>query len=205
MRAYAATKNAGKLRELQALFVPFGWEILAYEGYVDPAEGEHSYAGNAALKARALAAQLRAAGVRAPALGDDSGLEVNALGGRPGVLSARYGGAQATWPTRRAALCAEIAASDSADRGARFVCALHVVDADGAEYAVLETLEGEIAPVDRGGAGFSYDPIFLYPPLNRTFGELNEGEKNEISHRARAVRALEAAFARGSRARKANV
>jgi XTP/dITP diphosphohydrolase len=205
VRVYAATKNAGKLRELQALFLPLGLEICAYEGYADPAEGDCSYAANAALKARALAAQLRAAGLGAAALGDDSGLEVTALGGRPGVLSARYGGADAAWPSRRARLCAEMRASGCANRGARFVCALHMVDADGAEYAVFEALEGEIAFADRGKAGFSYDPIFLYPPLGRTFGELSEAEKNAISHRARAVRALQAVFLRGSPGRKANL
>ena len=131
MRVYVATKNAGKLRELRALFVPFGWEIAVYDGYADPAEGEAFIRRNAALKARALAAQLRAAGVRAAALGDDSGLEVTALGGRPGVLSARYGGTQATWAQRRAILREEIAASGCADRSARFVCALHLVDASG--------------------------------------------------------------------------
>jgi XTP/dITP diphosphohydrolase len=205
MRVCAATKNAGKLRELQALFLPSGLEVCVYEGYADPPEGEQSYVGNAALKARALAAQLRAAGLRVPALGDDSGLEVTALGGRPGVLSARYGGTDASWPMRRAMLRAEISASGSTNRGARFVCALHLVAADGAEYAVVEALEGEIAFADRGDAGFSYDPTFLYPPLGKTFGELSEEEKNAISHRARAVRALQEVVSRGSQGRKANV
>jgi XTP/dITP diphosphohydrolase len=209
MRIYAATKNAGKLRELRALFLPLGIEMCAYGGYADPAEGESSYASNAALKARALAAQLRAAGVRGAALGDDSGLEVAALDGRPGVLSARYGGAATSWPERRAMLCAEVAASGRSEREARFVCALHLIDAEGGEYSVFEVLDGEIVFSDRGDAGFSYDPIFLYPPAGKTFGELSEEEKNAISHRARAVRALQAAMgkaspSRGSEARKAN-
>ena len=104
MRVVAATKNAGKLRELQAIFAPLGWRIEADPNYVDPPEGETSYAANAALKARALRAQLLAAGRTDPVIGDDSGLEVAALQGKPGVLSARYAGDEATWPQRRAKL-----------------------------------------------------------------------------------------------------
>ncbi len=93
MLVYAATTNSGKLRELAALFAGTGWEIELYAGYREPVEGESSYAENAALKARALRAQLvRAGRADAAALGDDSGIEVTALDGRPGVLSARYGG-----------------------------------------------------------------------------------------------------------------
>jgi XTP/dITP diphosphohydrolase len=198
MRVYVATKNVGKLRELQALLLPAGWELDVYERYVEPSEGESSYADNAALKARALATQLRVEGMSEAALGDDSGLEITALGGRPGVLSARYGGATAPWPTRRAMLLEEMLASGNVDRSACFVCALHMVKADGSECAALEALQGEITLADRGEGGFSYDPIFLYPPLGCTFGELREEEKNAISHRALAVRSLLTASARGS-------
>jgi XTP/dITP diphosphohydrolase len=172
--------------------------LHAYEAYVDPAEGDNSYLDNAALKARALASQMRAAGVSAPVLGDDSGLEVDVLGGRPGVLSARYGGEEASWGQRRALLLAELAALPHADRTARFICALHLVGIDGREYAVVEDVEGEIAQAERGEWGFGYDAIFSYPPLGRTFGELMEEEKNAVSHRLRAVRALLAIFTRGS-------
>ena len=200
MRVYVASKNAGKIRELQALFAPAGWELRTYEGYADPVEGEASYADNAALKARALAAQLSAAGITAPALGDDSGLEVTVLDGRPGVLSARYGGAEAPWAERRRMLLEEIAASGRADRSARFVCALHLVAEEGREYAVFEALPGEIAACDQGVGGFSYDPIFTYPPVGKTFGELSDVEKNAVSHRALAARALLRAWPRGSEA-----
>ncbi len=202
-RIYIATTNAGKLRELRALCAPLGWEPLVYDGYVAPPEGERSYADNAALKARALAERLRVDGIAAAALGDDSGLEVNALDGRPGVLSARYGGAETPWPQRRAMLLAEVAASGAVDRGARFVCALHLVASDGREHAVLETVEGRIPLVERGAAGFSYDPIFEYPPLGRTFGELSEEEKNAVSHRTRALRALFGEISRGLGAKEA--
>lgn len=111
MRVYIATKNAGKLRELRQILAAYGWEACAFEGYADVVEGETSYAENAALKARALRGALDAAGIADPALGDDSGLEVAALGGRPGVLSARYGGAGATWADRRRLLLADTAAA----------------------------------------------------------------------------------------------
>jgi XTP/dITP diphosphohydrolase len=195
---YVATKNAGKLRELQTLFAPAGWMLLPYADYQDPAEGEASYAENAALKARALAAQLRRAGITAAALGDDSGLEVRALGGRPGVLSARYGGAAASWAERRQMLLAELTATRSPDRGARFVCALHLVESDGSEFAVAADVSGLLPLTERGAQGFSYDPIFEYPPVGRTFAELSEAEKNAVSHRGRAVAALLAAHLAGS-------
>jgi XTP/dITP diphosphohydrolase len=195
---YVATKNQGKLRELQTLFAPAGWTLLPFADYRDPAEGEASYAENAALKARALAAQLRHAGIAAAVLGDDSGLEVRALGGRPGVLSARYGGERASWAQRRQILLAEVAATASGDRGARFVCALHLVENNGNEFAVEADVAGVLALTERGTQGFSYDPIFAYPPAGRTFAELSEAEKNAVSHRGRAVAALLAARFAGS-------
>jgi len=190
MLIYVATKNGGKLRELRQLFAPFGWRLETYIGYADVAEGDTSYAENAALKAAALHAQLRSAGESANVLGDDSGLEVSALGGRPGVLSARYGGAQASWHERRAHLLAELAATGSADRSARFVCALHFIGGDGRVRAVLREVAGTIASTEAGERGFSYDPIFWYPPAGKTFAELTDSQKNRISHRGLAARAL---------------
>ncbi len=200
MLVYVATKNAGKLRELQAMFARAGWRLEVFPDYVDVAEGERSYADNAALKARALHAQLAAAGIRAAVLGDDSGLEVAALSGRPGVLSARYGGNGATWPERRRALLGELASTGDAERRGRFVCAIHFIDADDAELAVERDLPGRIAPEERGEQGFSYDPIFLYEPRGLTFGELCDEEKNAVSHRARAVQAVLEAYAARSQA-----
>ena len=193
---YVATKNAGKLRELRAMFARAGIAVETYSAYVDVAEGETSYAVNAALKAQALRAQLVAQGIAAAVLGDDSGLEVRALGDRPGVLSARYGVSDATWSQRRHGLIGELDRTGSTDRAARFVCALHYVDAGGRETAVLETIDGEIATTERGDDGFSYDPIFVVPDRGgRTFAELPAEEKNRISHRARAVDALLARLA----------
>jgi XTP/dITP diphosphohydrolase len=191
MRVYAATKNQGKLRELRAIFGALtDWDVVSFERYEAPMEGESSYAGNAALKARALAAQLRAAGIDGAVVADDSGLEVGALGGRPGVLSARYGGAGATWAERRGNLIAEVDASGSADRRARFVCAMHLVLPDGREVATEASVEGRLATEARGDGGFSYDAIFEFPPEGKTFAELSEAEKNAVSHRAKAARRL---------------
>ena len=188
---YAATTSRDKMRELRALFAPFGWELDVFDAYVPPAEGQTSYGDNAALKARALAAQLRDAGVSSAAVvADDSGIEVDALGRRPGVLSARYAGEDAPWGTRLATLLDELARTGSPDRRGRFVCAMHFVGSGGEEFAVEGSVEGEIAHSPRGHGGFGYDPIFYYPPLARAFAELTAEEKNAVSHRARAARAL---------------
>ena len=196
MRVYAATRNAGKLLELEALFDGAPFALATFEGYEDPVEGDVSYADNAALKARALHAQLARAGQPAHVLADDSGLEVYALGRRPGVLTAFYGGSELPWGERRRKLLAELAETGSADRRARFVCALHFVDRDGREFATMGTVDGEIATEERGEMGFSFDPVFLYRPAGRTFAELDAREKNRVSHRAIAAAALVAALAR---------
>lgn len=199
MHVYVATNNAGKFAELRAIFGRFGWVLERHPAYRDVAEGDTSYAGNAALKARALSAMLHELGRPAAVLGDDSGLEVTALDGRPGVRSARYGAPGATWPERRRALLSEVAATGPTDRHARFVCALHLIEANGRTYAVERTLDGKLATQERGVAGFSYDPLFVYVPLALTFGELDERTKNDVSHRARAAQALlEAVVSAGS-------
>ncbi len=156
---------------------------------MSPDEDDETYAGNAAIKARALRTQLLAAGIDAPVIADDSGLEVAALAGRPGVRSARYGAPDATWSDRRRELLAEVAATGFSDREARFICALSYLDAAG-EIAVRGEVAGAIAAAERGDGGFSFDSIFLYPPLGRTFAEIDEAKKNAISHRGVAARAL---------------
>jgi XTP/dITP diphosphohydrolase len=188
---YVATSNAGKLREMEALFVAAPFVLAAFADYVSPVEGDASYTDNAALKARALHAQLREAGLPANVLADDSGLEVEALGGRPGVLTAEYGGNDVSWSDRRRRLLAEVADAPAGEaRRARFVCALHLIDDAGRELSAQGAVEGEIASEERGERGFSFDPIFFYPPLGRTFAELTAREKNQVSHRAVAAASL---------------
>jgi non-canonical purine NTP pyrophosphatase (RdgB/HAM1 family) len=190
VRVYLASKNAGKRAEFQALFAGTGIDLLEFPGYRDVVEGESDYAENAALKARALREQLLSAGIEAAVLADDSGLEVTALDGRPGVITAYYGGTGLTWPERREYVLSELSRTASPDRDARFVCYLHFIDEDGVETAVNASVDGTIATRDRGEHGFSFDPIFVYPAAQKTFSELTEKEKNAVSHRRRAVAEL---------------
>lgn len=190
MLLYAATKNAGKVRELRDIFAPYGVEIVEPATYVQPEETSDTYAGNAAIKARGLHEQLLAAGLRGAVVSDDSGLEIAALGGRPGVYSARYGGDDATWAQRREMLLREVAASGSDDRGARFVCVLCYIGEDGREIYAEGFAEGELSRNERGELGFSYDPIFYDPGEHATFAELSEARKNAVSHRAKAAHEL---------------
>ena len=177
------------------MFAQSELDLATYEPYRDPEEGETSYFDNALLKARALRAQLIEAGVRGAAvLADDSGIEVDAFGGKPGVLSARYGGESTPWPQRRAYLLAQL--KDARDRGARFVCVMAFIDPDGREIVVRGDVRGEIPNEERGTNGFGYDPVFFYAPVGRTFAEIPEAEKNALSHRGRAARMLLEALSR---------
>ncbi len=195
MLTFVATKNLGKLDEMQAIFAASTLELRPYDAYAEVIEGERSYAENAELKAAALRAQLQAAGIHAAVLADDSGLEVRALGGRPGVLSSRYAGSEADWPARRARLLAELGEVPSVRRGAKFVCAMVLLLADGSASMGYGEVAGEIAAAERGGGGFGFDPIFYYPPEGVTFAELSPGRKNALSHRRRAAEALLSALA----------
>ncbi|HEX8805643.1 MAG TPA: non-canonical purine NTP pyrophosphatase, partial [Candidatus Aquilonibacter sp.] len=147
------------------------------------------------LKARALREQLLAAGIRnAAVLADDSGIELDALGGGPGVDSATYAGVGTSWPNRLATMMRAVAANGNTSRGARFVCIMALILPDGEEVVVQGDVRGEIAHQLRGENGFGYDPLFYYPPIGKTFGEIPERQKNQLSHRGRAARALLAAL-----------
>ena len=189
MKTYVATRNAGKLRELKALFAS-ELALASYRKYSAVAEDAESYTGNALLKARALVAALQASGVCAAALADDSGLEVDALHGRPGIHSARYGGTQIGWPQRRAALLAELRGIPPYRRTARFVCALALLRPDREPVVVTGEVGGYILESESGSNGFGYDALFFHPPSGRSFAALSEKEKNAVSHRRRAADAL---------------
>ena len=166
-------------------------ELRTYAEYRDPEEGHDSYIDNALLKARALRSQLLEAGILdAAVLADDSGIELDALGGGPGVDSAVYAGAQTAWPERLATMMREVAGHANGGRGARFICVMALILPDGREIVVQGDVRGEIATQLRGENGFGYDPLFYYPPIGKTFGEIREHEKNQLSHRGRAARAL---------------
>lgn len=178
-RLVIASGNAGKLREYRDLLAGAGVELVAFDTEVD--EVGQTYADNARLKAEAA---LSRSGL--PALGDDSGLEVEALGGFPGIRSARLG------PTQQERTAELLRRLQGVPRpwNARFVC-LIALAAPGGETQLFEgECRGEVVPEWRGEAGFGYDPIFLVPGTGKTFGEMPPEEKRKYSHRANAARAL---------------
>jgi XTP/dITP diphosphohydrolase len=184
-RLVLATANPAKGRELAALLgdVPYRIQSLAeFPGLVLPPEGDVSYAENALGKARAVTA---ATGL--PALADDSGIEVDALGGGPGVLSARYGGEGLTDPERNALMLRELAGVPPERRTARYRAVVAVTAPDGREATVEGTVEGVLLEAPRGAGGFGYDPLFYYPPLGATFAEIPAAAKHAVSHRGRAM------------------
>lgn len=194
MITYLATKNEGKLREIETMLAGSRLELRTYESYRDPVEGSESYVDNALLKARALRAQLLEAGIDAAVLADDSGIELEALDGGPGVDSAVYAGAATPWPQRLEAMMAVARAVPPERRGARFVCVMALLLPGGREIVVEGEVRGAVTTELRGTSGFGYDPIFFYPPAGKTFGEISEAEKNARSHRGNASRALLAAL-----------
>ncbi len=182
-----ATLNPAKGRELIELLglVPFEVRLLAeIPGARLPEETGATYAENALVKARTAAEQTGAL-----ALGDDSGLEVDALGGAPGLYSARFGGPGLDDRGRLELLLERLRAVPPPRRTARFRCVIALAGPSRAAKVVEGVAEGVIAEAPRGSGGFGYDPIFFYPPLGRTFAELSDGEKAAVSHRGLALEA----------------
>jgi XTP/dITP diphosphohydrolase len=178
-RLVIATGNTGKLREYRELLADTGFQLVAFDG--DVAEVGETYAENARLKAETATTR---SGL--PALGDDSGVEVEALGGFPGINSARLGPTQED----RTAELLERLEGKPRPWNARFVCVIALA-APGQPTQLFEgECRGEIVPEWRGEAGFGYDPVFLVPGTGKTFGEMTPEEKRQYSHRAHAVRAL---------------
>ena len=194
-RLVLATDNRFKLRELAELLAPSGIEGVpqASLGVRPVAETGVSFVENALLKARNAAACTGLA-----AIADDSGIEVDALAGRPGVRSARYAGPQATDEDNLRRLERELADVPDERRGARYVCAMVYVQSAGDEQPIVceRPWIGRIARERRGTQGFGYDPVFVVPELGLTAAQLNPERKNALSHRGQALRALLAALAR---------
>jgi len=178
-RILVATHNAGKLAEFAALLAPLGWAAVGAGelGLAEPEETADDFAGNAALKARAAAAASDL-----PALADDSGLCVAALGGGPGVFSARY--AAGDYPGAFARIISACAAAG--EWRARFVCALCWAQPDGTVATYIGQADGVIAPAPCGDGGFGYDAIFVPDGYAQTYAQLGAAVKDAISHRARA-------------------
>ena len=180
-----ATANVAKARELAALLtgIPYRLRTLAdFPGVTLPPEGADSYVENALAKARAAAAESGAL-----ALADDSGLEVDALGGAPGVLSARYGGEGLSDAARCAKLLQALKGVPPLKRSACFRCVIAIVEPAGREATVDGKVDGILLDEAVGTGGFGYDPIFYYPPLDATFAQLSAEEKQSVSHRGIAI------------------
>ncbi len=183
-----ATGNRGKFKEIAALLRGLGVRIVPLDrvGPVEvPPESGDSFQENARLKATAVSAA-----VGHLAIADDSGLEVDALGGKPGHLSARFGGEGKTDRERCRLVLEKLIGVPSEWRTARFRCAIAVAEPSGRVHLTEGTCEGRIAPSPRGTRGFGYDPIFEIPSLGRTLAEVGPDDKNRLSHRAQAVRAV---------------
>ena len=195
-RAVLASANPGKLRELTALLEPYGFELVSQAtlGIASVPESGATFLENALLKARHAAQR-----AQLPALADDSGIEVDALGGRPGVWSARFAGDGASDAANLARLLAELDGVPEPRRTARYRCVVvWVRSADDPAPLIGEgTWEGRIALTARGSGGFGYDPAFVPAGERRTAAELSPQEKNRVSHRAQALRALVAALGAG--------
>ena len=182
-----ATSNTGKLAEFQNSLTPVFETILsaAEAGVINlPKETGSSYIENALLKAMYVAKQ-----TNLPTIADDSGLEVNALAGRPGIFSARFGGILSD-SERVNYLLKELNSVPGDDRGARFVCAIAFFLPNGQSKTFTGQVIGEILDTPRGKSGFGYDPIFFCPELGKTFGEATELEKRRVSHRGKALKGL---------------
>ncbi len=186
MTVYCATGNPGKLREFRLAAERFGVEIAELPGFKQiPAceETGRTFEENAILKARYY-------GQHAPGrlFADDSGLEVDVLDGRPGVVSARYAGPGATDAMNNALLLGNLRGRE--DRRARFVCVIALVNRGELIRTFRGVVEGEILEEPRGAGGVGYDPLFYYPPYGRSFGEISVEEKMAVSHRGKALTAL---------------
>ena len=190
VRLVAATHNPGKARELAALLEGrFEVVTAAVLGLAEPEETEQTFEGNALVKARAAA---RASGL--VALADDSGLSVAALGGAPGIFSARWAGPDRDFGRAMALVQQRLAESVSDDPAAWFTSALAVAWPDGPAVVVEGRVDGRLTFPPRGDQGFGYDPIFLPEGHERTFGEMDAAEKDALSHRSRAFAKLKAAL-----------
>jgi len=187
-RIVFATGNAGKIREINEILSDTGMEVVSMKDAgirIDIVENGSTYEENALIKARA-AASLTGDIVMA----DDSGLEIDYLNKEPGIYSARYLGEDTSYHVKNADLIRRLEGVPDDQRTARFVCAIAAVLPDGRELTVRAALEGRIGYEEKGTNGFGYDPIFYVPEFQKTTAELTEAEKNEVSHRGKALRLM---------------
>lgn len=186
MRYVLASNNKGKLREMRKVLAGTDVELVSQSeagAHFEAEETGETFAENALIKARAACVALHE-----PAIADDSGLCVEALGGAPGVYSARYGGCSSD-EERLALLLKNLGGEEN--RGAKFVCCIACVFPNGDTLTACGECAGRITVSPRGAGGFGYDPVFELPELGKTMAELSEEEKNAVSHRGRALKAFQ--------------
>lgn len=186
-----ATGNKGKIKEIQMILADAGYEIRSMKEAgitVDIMEDGRTFEENALIKAKTVAACPEAAGCIVMA--DDSGLEVDALNKEPGIYSARYMGEDTPYSVKNAEIIRRLEGVEDEKRSARFVCAIAAVLPDGSSLTTQATIEGRIGYEEKGANGFGYDPIFFVPEFGKTTAELSEEEKNQISHRGKALREM---------------
>ncbi len=183
-----ATSNEGKMKEIRMILADLNREVLSLKEagiQADIVEDGKTFEENALIKARTVH-KLTGALV----LADDSGLEVDYLGGEPGVYSARYMGEDTSYDIKNRSIIDRLDQAVGTQRSARFVCAIAAVFPDGEEAVTLGTIEGEIAREPKGDGGFGYDPIFFVPEFGATTAQLTPKQKNQVSHRAKALKEM---------------
>ncbi len=187
-RIVFATGNAGKMKEVRMILADLGAEVVSMKEAgisIDIEENGTTYEENALIKARAVAAATDDI-----VFADDSGLEIDSLGGEPGVYSARYMGEDTPYSVKNANLISRLEGVPDEKRTARFVCAIAAVLPGGRELTVRAAIEGRIGYQEKGSGGFGYDPIFYVPELHKTTAELTGEDKNLVSHRGKALRLM---------------
>lgn len=189
MKIVLATNNQGKVSEIRAILEKHKVEVLSLDDVPgtppEVVEDADTFAGNALKKASAIA---HWAGM--PALADDSGLVVQALGGEPGVQSARYAGKDGDSEANMVMLLERMEGVPEPERLAHFACVMVLATPDGRHWESAGRVDGLITFQKRGSAGFGYDPVFFYIPADKTFAQMDPAEKNQVSHRGRALEAL---------------
>lgn len=193
MKVIFATGNMGKMREIRAIMSDTDAEVSSMKEadvYTDVVEDGSTFMENAFIKARAVAKLVKQKGITAAVVADDSGLVVDALGGEPGIYSARYLGEDTPYKIKNAKIIERLEGVEDEKRTARFVCAMAVVFPDGSEDCYEATYEGRIGYEEKGPNGFGYDPIFYLPDRGVYSAELDPDEKNRISHRGKALEGI---------------